>query len=87
MTNSKVTFRLTSEYIHLKGHSSKNILQLPRVGVEGRSERGKLVNSRRTVKITQTITIDWLANEETKGSHPERKVQFFLTFPCSKVML
>ena len=54
------------KYFHLKGHSSKNILQLPRVGVEGRSERGKLVNSRRTVKITQTITIDWLANYETK---------------------
>ena len=66
MTNSKVTFRLTSEHIHLKGHSSKNILQLPRVGVEGRSESGKLVNSRRTVKITQTITIDWLADDETK---------------------
>ena len=62
----KVTFRLTSEYFHLKGHSSKNILQLPRVGVEGRSESGKLVNSRKTVKITQTKTIDWLVNDEAK---------------------
>ena len=66
VTNTKVTFRLTSEYFHLKGHSSKNILQLPRVGVEGRSESGKLVNSRRTVKITQTETIDSLVNDETK---------------------
>ena len=61
-----MTFRLTSEYFHLKGHSSKNILQLPRVGVEGRSESGKLVNSRTTVKITQTKTIDSLVNDETK---------------------
>ena len=66
MTNSKDTFRLTSEYFHLKGHSSKNILQLPRVGVEGRSESGKLVNSRKKVKITQTKTIDSLVNDETK---------------------
>ena len=66
VTNTKVTFRLTSEYFHLKGHSSKNILQLPRVGVEGRSESGKLVNSRKTVKITQTKTIDSLVNDETK---------------------
>ena len=71
VSNTKVTFRLTSEYFHLKGHSSKNILQLPRVGVEGRSESGKLVNSRRTVKITQTITIDWLANDETKQDHTQ----------------
>ena len=66
VTNTKVTFRLTSEYFHLKGHSSKNILQLPRVGVEGRSESGKLVNSRKTVEITQTKTIDYLVNDETK---------------------
>ena len=34
--------------------------------MEGRSESGKLVNSRKTVKNTQTITIDCLANDETK---------------------
>ena len=34
--------------------------------MEGRSESSKLVNSRKTVKITQTKTIDWLVNDETK---------------------